>query len=207
MTRTRGSKVWHKKHKAQGIIPDGLTGLDKDATWSYSKADGWIYGHGSFAIVSHRIPILGVFQWMPNSASEAKRLERELIAFQDVVNVACMDSKADDEKLYTRLKTANRIKLLTVMRKNMDKSAARQQMLIEQSETSMRQIYKQRSITVEPMQGLVKELFDLQTCWMRGDESNRWLFAAMGVAVQIAQRNAYLRGTSTWNIKEEVLGL
>ena len=39
------------------------------------------------------------------------------------------------------------------MRKNMDKSAARQQMLIEQSETSMRQIYKQRSITVEPMQG------------------------------------------------------
>jgi len=93
------------------------------------------------------------------------------------------------------------------MRKNMDKSAARQQLLIEQSETSMRQIYKQRSITVEPMQGLVKELFDLQTCWMRGDESNRWLFAAMGVAVQIAQRNAYLRGTSTWNIKEEVLGL
>jgi hypothetical protein len=42
---------------------------------------------------------------------------------------------------------------------------------------------------------------------MRGDEANRWLFAAMGIAIQIAQHRAYRRGTSTWNIKEEVLGL
>jgi len=42
---------------------------------------------------------------------------------------------------------------------------------------------------------------------MRGDKSNRWLFAAMGIAVQIAQRSAYLNGSSTWNIKEEVLGI
>lgn len=207
MTKARGGVVWHKKHKSQGIVPVGLTGLDKEATWSYSKADGWIYGHGSFAIVSHRIPILGLFQWMPNSAHEAKRLEKEIIAFQGLVKVACMDSKADDEKLYSRLKKDCSIKLLTVMRKNMDKSAARQNMLLEQNQPENRQIYKQRSVTVEPMQGLVKELFELQNCWMRGDESNRWLFAAMGIAVQIAQRNAYLRGTSTWNIKEAVLGL
>jgi len=51
------------------------------------------------------------------------------------------------------------------------------------------------------------ELFELETCWMRGDESQRWLFAAMGVAVQIAQRRAYRRGTSTWNITEEVIGV
>lgn len=206
MTRACGP-VWHKKHKSQGIVPEGLTGLDKTATWSYSNADGWVYGHGSFAIVSHRIPLLGLFCWMPNSAHEAKRLDMEIVAFEGLVKVVCMDSKADDEKLYSRLKKDRSIKLLTVMRKNMDKSEARQKMLLEQHQPENRQIYKQRSVTVEPMQGLVKELFDLQTCWMRGDESNRWLFAAMGIAVQIAQRNAYLRGTSTWNIKEAVLGL
>jgi hypothetical protein len=42
---------------------------------------------------------------------------------------------------------------------------------------------------------------------MRGEPSNRWLFAAMGIAVQMAQRTAYRNNSSTWNIKEDVLGL
>ncbi len=206
MTRARGG-VWHKKDKAQARVPDGLTGLDKSATWSFSKADGWIYGHGSFALVSHKTPILLQFKWMPNSAHEAKRMEQEVIKFGELIDIVCMDSKADDEKMFTRLKTKQSIKLLTVPRSRMDKSKARKQMIAEQMKLENRQTYKQRSITVEPMQGLVKELFELDRCWMRGDESNRWLFAAMGIVVQMAQRSAYLNSTSTWNIKDEVLGL
>ena len=206
MTAARGG-VWHKKDKANGVVPDGLTGLDKAATWSYSSADGWVYGHGSFSIVSHRLPVLLQFKWIVNSAHEAKRLEPEIEKFADLLDVVCMDSKADDEKMFTRLKTTQGIKLLTVPRSRMDKSEARQRMIAEQMTLENRQIYKQRSTTVEPMQGLVKELFELERCWMRGDESNRWLFAAMGIAVQMAQRIAYLNNTSTWNIKDEVLGL
>jgi hypothetical protein len=206
MTRARGG-VWHKKDKAQGIVPLGLTGLDKSATWSFSRADGWLYGHSSFAIVSHQTPVLLQFKWMPNSAHEAKRMEQEVIKFADLVETVCMDSKADDEKMFTRLKSKQGIKLLTVPRSKMDKSEARKQMIAEQMKPENRQTYKQRSITVEPMQGLVKELFELEKCWMRGDESNRWLFAAIGIAVQMAQLSAYLNGSSTWNIKDEVLGL
>jgi hypothetical protein len=206
MTRAKGG-VWHKKDKAQGIIPAGLTGLDKEATWSFSKADGWLYGHGSFALVSHQVPVLLQFKWMKNSASEAKRMELEVAQVSEWLEVVCMDSKADDEKMFTRLQTKQGIKLLTVPRRKMDKSERRKQMIAEQLKIENRQIYKQRSITVEPMQGLVKELFELEKCWMRGDESNRWTFAAMGIAVQIAQRTAYLNGSSTWNIKDEVLGL
>lgn len=206
MTRARGG-VWHKKHKEKGIVPPGLTGLDKSATWSFSKADGWLYGHGSFALVSHHKPVLLQFKWMPNSAHEAKRMELEIVKFARLIDTVCMDSKADDEKMFTRLKTEQDIKLLTAPRARMDKSEARKQMIVEQMKPKNRQIYKQRSITVEPMQGLVKELFELERCWMRGDESNRWLFAAMGIAVQMAQRTAYLNDSSTWNIKDEVLGL
>ena len=39
MIRARGP-VWHRKQQQQGIIPTGLTGLDTEATWSYSKSDG-----------------------------------------------------------------------------------------------------------------------------------------------------------------------
>jgi hypothetical protein len=70
-----------------------------------------------------------------------------------------------------------------------------------------RRAYKQRSTTVEPMQGLMADIFDLDRCWMRGDASNRWLFAAMGTAVQIAQLRAFERKRSTWNVKSEVLGI
>jgi hypothetical protein len=205
MTKARGP-VWHQKQRKQGVIPDGLTGLDKEATWSYSHADGWVYGHGSFSLVSHKVPVLGLFCWMPNSAHEAKRLKAEITNFTGLVKKVCMDSKADDQKLYELLKREQRMQLLTTPREGMDKSPARQQMIQEMRTPQNRKTYRQRATTVEPMQGLVKELFDLETCWMRGDASNRWLFAAMGVAVQIAQRRAYRLGTSTWNITEEVLG-
>ncbi len=56
------------------------------------------------------------------------------------------------------------------------------------------------------MQGLVKEIFDLDRYWMRGDAANRWLFAAMGLAVQMHQLRAYKEHRSTWRIKSEVLG-
>ena len=113
----------------------------------------------------------------------------------------------DDEKMFTCLKTENDIKLLTVPRSKMDESERRKKMIAEQMKPENRQTYKQRSLMVEPMQGIVKDLFELDRCWMRTDDSNRWLFAAMGIAVQMAQRIAYLNNSSTWNIKDEVLGL
>jgi len=69
-----------------------------------------------------------------------------------------------------------------------------------------RRLYKQRSYTVEPMQGLVKEIFELERCWMRGNTNNRWLFAAMGVVVQMHQYRAWQADRSTWAIKTEALG-
>ena len=206
MIKARGP-VWHQKQKSAGLIPKGLTGLDRTATWSYSHADGWVYGHASFCLVAHRVPVLGLFVWMPNAASEAKRLAKEMPTFAGLVKTVCMDSKADDQKLYYQLKAEHAMQLLTTTRKGMDKTPARQQMMREMQSRQKRKTYKQRATTVEPMQGLVKELFELESCWMRGDESNRWLYAAMGIAVQMAQHRAYRRHQSTWNIKEEVLGL
>ena len=70
----------------------------------------------------------------------------------------------------------------------------------------LKQIYKERSYRVEPMQGLVKDIFDLDYCWMRGNANNRWLFAAMGLTIQMHQLNAFKENRSTWKIKTEVLG-
>jgi hypothetical protein len=57
------------------------------------------------------------------------------------------------------------------------------------------------------MQGLVKEIFRLKRCWMRGHQHNRRLFAAMGVAVQLHQAKALKEQRSPWKLKQEVLAL
>ncbi len=189
MNAARGP-VWHRKQKKQGVIPDGLRNLDREATWSHSLADGWIYGHGTFCLASHEIPVLGLFVWMLNSAHEAKRLADEIIPYTGLVETVCMDSKADDQKLYFGLKDNHRIRLITRPCRGKHKSAARKKMIREMWTRANRKIFRQRSTMIEPMQRLVKQLFDLEQCWMRGNENNRWLFATMGVTVQMAQRIA-----------------
>ena len=67
-------------------------------------------------------------------------------------------------------------------------------------------LYQQRRSTVEPLHGFVQDIFDLETCGMRGREPHRWLFAAMGVVIQMHQYRAWQEGRSTWAIKQEVLG-
>ena len=118
-----------------------------------------------------------------------------------------MDSKADDQTLYFDLKNKRNIQLLTTTRRGMNKTTERRKMIQELKNKEFRRTYRHRSTTVEPMQGLMADIFDLDRCWMRGDDNNRWAFAAMGVAVQMAQLKAYRRGKSTWSVKQEVLGI
>ena len=205
MTRAKGP-VWHKKQKEQNIIPKGLSGIDKEATWSFSKADRWIYGHGTFSMVSHRIPVLGCFIWMPNSSNEAKRLWMESGRYTDRLDTVVMDSKADDYDLFREFQKQRHMTLLTRCRKNMNKTPERRRMIAVMKQRKHKKLLKERKYTVEPMQGLVKNIFDLDRCWMRGNKNNRWLFAAMGLAIQMHQLHAYRNKRSTWSIKSEVLG-
>jgi hypothetical protein len=199
--------MWHKKQKDKKIMPKRLRGVDKQATWGMSKANGWIYGHGTFMLTPHQIPVVGIFKWMPNSGNEAKRMELEVNTYKEIIDTVCMDSKADDQNLFYRLKTEQDIHLITVPRKGMDKSESRKKYIADMLTIKSKKEYKNRSTTVEPMQGLMKNIFELGSCWMRGNENNRWLFAAMGIAVQMAQWNAFKNNTSTWKVKPEVLGV
>jgi hypothetical protein len=205
MNRAKGP-VWHKKQKEKGIIPKGLRGIDREATWCKSKTDGWVYGHGSFTLTCHKNPVLGCFLWMRNSANEAKRMWLETFYVKDQIDYVAMDSKADDSALFREFQRQRKVKLITYCRSNADKTPHRKKMIAFMGIAKHKKIYRERSYKVEPMQGLVKDIFELDRCWMRGNENNRWLFAAMGLAVQMHQLQAYKQAKSTWNVKEMVLG-
>jgi hypothetical protein len=205
MVRARGP-VWHRKQQAQGIIPTGLRGLDTDGTWRYSRSDGWVYGHGTFCLVACKPCMLVAFKWMRNSANEAKRMWLETGKLTGRSTTVLMDSKADDQDLFRELQRQRQMLLLTTPRKGADKSPARQRRVKVLKQRKNKRLYKQRSYTVEPMPGLLKDIFELERCWMRRNANNRWLFAAMGVAVPLHQARAWEAGRSTWAIKQEVLG-
>jgi hypothetical protein len=199
--------VWHPKHRAQGIIPEGLRGLDQDATWGTSLSDGWVYGHGSCCVVSHAPGVLGAFKSMRNRAHEAKWLWWETGHLRGVVTTVIMDGKADDQALVAEFQRQRKMTLLTTPRKNADHTEARQPMLQVLNLPTNRLLRKPRGQTVEPMQGVVKEIFALDRCGRRGHRHHRWLFAAMGVAVQLHHARALKAHRPTWKIKQEVLGL
>ena len=96
--------------------------------------------------------------------------------------------------------------LVTRCHKHMNKTPERRRMIACMKQRKHQKLFKERKYTVEPMQGLVKDIFDLDRCWMRTNASNRWPFAAMGLCIQMHQLQAYRKKQSTWNIKSEVLG-
>ena len=205
MIHARGP-VWHRQQQKQGIIPEGLQGLDTDATWSYSQSDGWVYGHGTFCRVACKHCLLGTCKWMRNSSHEAKRMWLETGKLKGLITTVLMDSKADDQALFFELQRQLHILLRTTTRKGQDKSPKRKRMIKVLQKQKNKRLYKQRSYTVEPLQGLVKDIFELERWWMRGNENKRWLFAARGVAVQRHQYRVWTEGRSIWAIKQEVLG-
>lgn len=206
MNKAKGP-VWHSKQKAENIVPKGLRGLDKEGTWCKSNSDGWVYGHGSFSFCSHDIPVLGRFMYIRNSQHEAKTMWFESYHHKDLIDYMVMDSKADDYPLFRELQRQRDIQLVTRCRSGMDKTPERKYLTELMKQPEQEEQFRERGFKVEPMQGLVKDIFELDVCWMRGEKNNRWLFAAMGIAVQISQLAAYRNNRSTWEVKDDVLGV
>jgi hypothetical protein len=147
MNKAKGP-VWHKKQKNKGIVLKKLRGLDKEAAWGKSNADGWVYGHGSFSMISHKVPFLGSFIWMKNSSNEAKRMWLETGHYKGLVDYVAMDSKADDFDLFQELIRQRQMKLVTSCRCKMDKSEKRQFMMRIMAQNKFKQIYKERAYRV-----------------------------------------------------------
>jgi hypothetical protein len=81
--------------------------------------------------------------------------------------------------LYPKFEKLHKIKLMTCCREHMDKTQKHRCMIADMRQALHKQIYK--GYRVEPMQKVVKEIFDLDHCWMKSNNNKRWLFAGMGL--------------------------
>ena len=198
--------VWHQNQTQQDCTPQGWRGLDREAMWGTSRADGWTDGHGTFSLTSHRRPMVGICQRMPNAGHESRRMDQAIITDEGRVKNIFMASKADDQPRYFRLTTDHRVQLITGLRKGMDTSASRKQMIKPMLTMQNTPDDHEQLTTGEPMQGRVAKTFERERCWMRRDAHNRWRCAAMGMAGQMAPWRAWTHTRSTWNVTLDVVG-
>jgi hypothetical protein len=131
--------------------------------------------------------MLGAFKWMGNSAHAATRRWLDTGTRHGLITTVLMASKADDKDLFREWRRQRGIRRLTTPRKGSAMSPERQRRVNVLKQKSQQHLYQQRRYTVEPMPGLITDSFALETCGMRGRAHNRWLFAAMGVVMQLHQ--------------------
>jgi hypothetical protein len=139
-----------------------------------------VYGHGTFCLVTCRTRMLGAFKWMRNSGNAANRMGLETGKLTGLMTTVLLDSKADDPAWCRECQRQREKLLLTTARKGADRSPARQRRVKVLNQRKTKTFSKQRSSTVEPRQGLLKDSFELERGWLRGNANNRWLFAARG---------------------------
>jgi len=65
----------------------------------------------------------------------------------------------------SRIKRQRRINMITYYRPNMDKPPHRRKMIQFMKRPKHKKVYRERSYKVEPMQGLVKDIFELDRFW------------------------------------------
>jgi hypothetical protein len=97
---TAWGPVWHTTHKAPGLLPRGLHGVGREATWGKRQSDGWGYGHGSFGVVSHRPCVLGAFPDLRTRAHDATRRWLATGHRRGVITTVIRDGKAEDQALF-----------------------------------------------------------------------------------------------------------
>jgi hypothetical protein len=205
MHKARGP-VWHAQHKAQGSIPEGLRGVDQEATWRNSHRDGWGYGPGPCCVVSHRPGVLGAFTYLRHRAHDAQRLWLETGPLRGVLTAVVMDGQADDHALLAELPRHRKMTRLTTPRTKRDHPEARPRLIPGRKLPVHRQRCRQRGQTGNPMQGVVKSRFARDRCGMRGSAITVGCARRWG-AVPRPQARALHAQRSTWKITQEVVGL
>jgi hypothetical protein len=195
---------WPTKPRAQGVVPEGLRGVDREATRGNSHSDGWVYGPGSCCVVSHDPGVLGALKSSRNRANAATRRWLATGDLRGVVTPGVRDGNAEDQALCAELQRQRRMTVWPTPRRPSHQTAARQRLLHLRNRPSHRQRRRPRGQTIEPRQGVVKDSFALERCWMRGQRNNRWRVAAMGVAVPWHQAKALTAHRSTWKITPEI---
>jgi hypothetical protein len=221
----RGPK-WHPSDRRKGRVPKGLSGVDRDSAWGYSKYDGFIQGYSYEVVVSAGknglvVPLLASADTA--SASEHHTFSDKIDQLPSQNRYVLVDAGYDNNahgdavEYDAQNRATGRRFVCPQNRRNTNRKARtnwpRSQRVLRQQARRARRaaflkspsgktLYKRRSQTVEPFHDWFKSLFELEThVWHRGLENNRTQLMACLFTYQLLLRHNCRRGNHNGRIR------
>lgn len=162
--------MWHKKQIEAGQLPQ-CGNVDVEARWGKSGCKGWIFGYGLHTLlIAGAIPWPCAFSVHPAHRKESPILLDELLAHSpENTRLLLGDGAYDDEKAAQSCEIKH-CTLLTSMPKTLGKQASvlRCERYELYHSLAGREAFVLRKTTIEPFQGHLKSLFELEQLPIKG---------------------------------------
>lgn len=218
--RAKGPQ-WHHRDRRRGVIPKGLTGVDREATWTFSEHHGWVQGYAYEVVVS--APKHGVV--VPLLASADTACVSEHVSFGPKIEhlppqtrYAITDRGYDNGRFDDAMADSGgtpgpRCRLVCQQNRragcglrspeDMTLRQLRRHRRIAFAETKRgRGLLRRRGMTVEPFNDWFKQLFELDDrVWHRGLGNNRTQLLTALFAYQLLVRYNHRRGHQNGQVK------
>jgi len=186
-------RLWHKKHRQQGVIPEGLRNVDIESSWSKSAARGWVQGYRlvlQTLVFPEPVPLFAV--WRENSRNEAEVTLPELESGRlQITEVMLGDTRFGDLQLPEKYKQKGGY-LLTPRE------------LPKERRSWKHDLYEYRQETVELLFQRIIQAFDLKMCQVKGKAKNGAFVLASVWTYQICFLNNHQENKPLANIKEQI---
>jgi len=185
--------LWHKKHRAEGIIPAGLRNVDVESKWSKSGYRGWVQGYRlvlQTLVFPEPVPLFAV--WRENQLNEAKIALGELSRGRLQVTEAMLsDTTFGKEDFAPEYQKAGGY-LLTPLQ------------LPKKNRSWKNDLYEYRKETIELLFQRIIQAFDLKSCPVKGEAKNGALVLATVWTYQVCWLNNYRRKKNPAEVKEQI---
>jgi hypothetical protein len=212
LLRARGTP-WHGKRRCKGVVPPELHGVDRQAEWGFSPYHKWVYGYSYEVLTtadSGAVHLPLVASADVASASEYSSCPGKIKHLAADTRFVLADSGYDSNDLGDRVElddegqpTGRRF-VCPPNRRNAGRRPSgsshlstsqrqaqrrrRERIAFYQTEEG-RQLYAQRSQSVEPLHERLKSLFDLNPrVWHRGLGNNQTLLLGVIFCYQLLLR-------------------
>ena len=161
--------VWHKKQRGKGELP-ACGNIDTDAHWGKSGCGEWIYGYRVHCLVSGCSDAA-----LPCDVEVASANIKDAAVFKDQLaasipeqtQVLFGDGGFDKQGCY-ELCDQNNISLVAPIKPKVNTPPERLERARLYNDPEVREAFTLRKTTVEPFQGQLKNLFDLEYLCMKG---------------------------------------
>jgi len=169
--------LWHQADRVKGQIPQRLRDVDCDSSWSVSAYRGWVQDYGSHVTVNATaggaiIPIRA--EVATNSKADAKVAAELKENLPSHTRRALGDEAYDDPKLHAGIKRYENdllTRCLLVPKEVNKRTPSRRQREADRYRCD-REIYRRRSVSIEPFFDRLDQVFDVEPAWMKGLVNN-----------------------------------